>query len=490
MANKKLKVSLVSLLSSEQLRAHAEGWHTFNDLEPYGLQCVGAVADEEGHQVRMFHPYQSANPTEEQITTEVIDYQPDILAISALTNAFSRASDIAGRVKQFSPKTLVVVGGDHITSYPRDLLEHSQIDLAVMGEGEHTFREVLRSYAETRDLEKLKCINGLAFVESEKLKLTSWRNRSLDRIQLSKPIRDKEVVQRSRVGALMYPSMAKQTGAGSVLFNFGCPLGCTYCTETTVGNGKVGRGNSERVVEEFRVLKYLGVNTGMMLDLTFNLYSEKSESLCRDIAGANIGINWYAMIRVTSPNGKPLVKSSLLEAMAIAGCSKVGFGIESFDVPAEMDYNRICDLDESWKVMKHLDGCGILSKALLMIGHPEETSEYYDKIKKYLKKSTPDEVRISFITPFPGTQLWNEKVETGQWNIATRDYNKYTTFNPVVHMNQFSPEEAVSARREILKDYYNSKEFRQHVVQKISKFPHLEESYYEFSQFLNRQKIV
>jgi radical SAM superfamily enzyme YgiQ (UPF0313 family) len=484
-AEKNMRIALISLLSSEQLRAKQTGWHTFNDLEPYGLECIAAVAKENGHETRLFHPYQSKNPSEEAIAKEATEYKPNVLAISAYTNSFPRSVAIAQTVKSRIPSVKIVVGGDHITSFPENLLGNRIIDLAVIGEGETTFGQLLDSNFENLD------IPGLAYLKDGALKLTPWRNRVRDRGIFPRALRDGEIMAKSRVGSLMYPAPSKQTGTASVMLNFGCPLGCTYCTETTVGKGKVGKRNADDVVRELGELKQnFGTNTAMFLDLTFNLYSNQAEELCKRLAKANLGVNWYGMIRVTSPNGTQRVKPSLLEAMASAGASKIAFGIESTEPEAIKDYHRSVSIQQDECALREIDRIGVLSKVLLIIGHPEEKRDYYDSLINHLKILTPDEVRISFITPFPGTELWKNKVKTGEWSLTSRDWSEYTTFNQVVEMNYIGQRELDTQRRRILRAYYSSPEFERHLRNKVSANPHLEQSYKEFLEVLKVQKVI
>lgn len=480
-----MKIALMSLLSSEQMRAREEGWHTFNDLEPFGLECVGAIAKQEGHDVKLFHPYQSANPTEQELTRNILSYRPDVLGISSLTNTFPRSMTIAREIKRNMPKVKVVLGGDHITSYPKDVENNPEIDIAVRGEGETTFRELLQNNFQNLE------IPGIAYSKAGSLRLTPWRNRSLTRADFPRAIRDREILAKSRVGSLMFPSLSKQTGAASLMLNFGCPLGCTYCTETTVGKGKVGKDKPDNVVQEIGQLKQdFGVNTAMFTDLTFNLYSERAEELCKKLAKASLGVNWYSMLRVTSPNGTPLVKNSLLEAMVAGGASKIAFGIESTQNEAIRDYNRSVSIDEDERVLREIDRLGALSKVFLIIGHPKERRDYYDLIIQNLKRLTPDEVRISYITPFPGTEIWKSKIETSEWKLTSKNWSEYTTFQQVLEMEHSTKGELDIQRKRILKEYYSSPEFERHWKQKISANPHLEQSYREFFEFLNTQKVI
>src|SRR3989344_5773525 len=328
---RKAKVALVSLLGSEHLGNRN---NVYNDLEPLGLLYIGGISQEGGCETKLFHPYQISNPSEE---------------------------DISKKVKSQLPDLKVIFGGDHIGTNPSDVMNGNVIDIGVYGEGEATFKEILEE-------KELNSIGGISFINEEKLIINPPRKRVNDRTSFPLPIRDEEILKAAKVGIMMYPPPSEQTGAASLLFQFGCPLGCTYCSATTLYGGKLTRTSVDLVVEEMKELKKrFGINTAMFTDLTFNLNHQLSEELCKNIEKENLGINWYALVRPTSPKNQPILRDSTIEAMISAGCSKIGFGIESFEESAMKDYHRPTSLDEDLRTLRKIDQEGGLTKVFLRV---------------------------------------------------------------------------------------------------------------------------
>ena len=56
-----------------------------------------------------------------------------------------------------------------------------------------------------------------------------------------------------------------------------------------------------------------------------------------------------------------------------------------------------------FQIARCMDELGMLSKAFLIIGHPAEDDDYYRHLGDYLAELGVDEIRMSFLTPFPGT---------------------------------------------------------------------------------------
>lgn len=476
-----MKVGLVSLVGGEYLGSRA---NVFNDTEPLGLLYIGGVAKETGCEVKLFHSYQKANPNETSIISEIIKYKPDILGISSMTNTFNRSMALAKKIKRDSLNTRIFLGGDHIGTNPSDIGRYDEITAGVYGEGEATFKEIL----EGRPLSK---VAGIAYFDSTgELQINPPRQRITDRTKLSLPIRDSEIIKVSKIGNLMYPSPPEQTGVASLLFQFGCPMGCTYCSATTLYGSKLTRSSPEFVVSEMKQLKkQFGINTAFFTDLTFNLNHKLSEALCEEIEKANLGISWYALVRPTSPSNQPILRDSTLEVMVASGCTKIGFGIESFGESAMQDYHRPTSLSTDNKVLRKIDELGALSKVFLIMGHPDEKIEYYNQIIEKLKWLKPDEVRISFLTPFPGTPLWNN-LGNKKSELLTKNYDDYTTFKPVMRMKHISPNELINQKKRILQEYYGSEEFKNHIGKKINKNPHFEKSFDEFKLELKERDLL
>jgi len=482
-----MKIALASLLGAEHLSVHRK--NVFNELEPYGLLCIGGTAQSLGYDVKIFHPYQNANSTEEQMVRNIIDYQPDILGISSMTNTFNRSVKLAEQVKSNYPYTKVIFGGDHIGTNASDVLNHPVIDVGVYGEGEETFKELLLHYDSGQ--KNLENVFGIAFSKGDEIVITPPRPRLKDRTNLPLPLRDKEIIQASRIGPLMYPSYSDQTGVVTTMLQFGCPLGCTYCSATTLYGKSLTRTSPERVVSELRNLKEtFGVNTAFFTDLTFNLNHKLSENLCSALEKENLGMGWTAMVRPTSPLNQPMLRESTLEAMVAGGCTKIAFGIESLEESAMQDYHRPTSLGEDEKTLRTIDRLGALSKVFLIVGHPNETVAYYDKVIQALKLLKPDEVRISYLTPFPGTELWKSLGDQREELLLTKTYNDYTTFKQVMKMRHVVPEVLEMQRRRILIEYYNSDEYLRHLKYKVKANPRFEKSFSEFHHLLRERRVI
>src|SRR5919197_2264614 len=96
---------------------------------------------------------------------------PDVLAFSVLGWNYRTFGELAATFKQINPDGWVVFGGTHVANQSeRAFRMYPDIDIVVNGEGELTFREILRSYLDGVSKHELRDIEGISFIDSgEKL---------------------------------------------------------------------------------------------------------------------------------------------------------------------------------------------------------------------------------------------------------------------------------------------------------------------------------
>jgi len=118
---------------------------------PTGIACIATVLRRSGHQVKVF-------VTEEQLwrnrfdwpaaraglRTLMQEFAPQMVGVSLVTPGVPEGRSIAQDAKTIcGPATLVVAGGPHASALPEELLQECpEIDVAVLGEGEITMREL------------------------------------------------------------------------------------------------------------------------------------------------------------------------------------------------------------------------------------------------------------------------------------------------------------------------------------------------------------
>ena len=180
---KKAKV----LLITPNLKGIADG---VNRIQPsLGLLLIAPMLEKNGHKVKI---YDSAldgwdnrkvidkknnivmiGQSDENISKVISNFSPDVVAISVLfSNLLESAHNIARIVKKVKKDTTVVLGGNHISSAVSDYniavidkdsglpkvisdLEDENFDLAMTGEGEFSFLELVDKLINKEDISKV-----------------------------------------------------------------------------------------------------------------------------------------------------------------------------------------------------------------------------------------------------------------------------------------------------------------------------------------------
>lgn len=141
---------------------------------PLSLGYLAAVAEQKGHRVRILDTIVEGlsfrtdvgrlvrvGLPEDAIKREVGAFQPDLVGITCpFTLMDVEMRRVASLVKEVNPDVLVAVGGAHPSSLPEYVIQDANIDFLIVGEGEKTFAELIKSVEAG---EGFLNVNGLVF---------------------------------------------------------------------------------------------------------------------------------------------------------------------------------------------------------------------------------------------------------------------------------------------------------------------------------------
>ena len=220
------------------------------------------------------------------LVDEIVARRPDLLGISLYTWNSERSLDIVRRVKERLPELRVVVGGPEVQKDNLWVLEHPAVDVAVLGEGEQTFAELLRLLVENKEpnakckMQNAKCtppitpsphhpitpspchlvtLSGIAFRDGE-LVITPERA----------PLSDLSVIPSP------YLSGYLDVPAGGMLMvevSRWCPYSCSFCLYGRNMGPKLGSRyfGLERVLAEIRWGRERGIKRVHFVEANLNL---------------------------------------------------------------------------------------------------------------------------------------------------------------------------------------------------------------------------
>jgi magnesium-protoporphyrin IX monomethyl ester (oxidative) cyclase len=424
--------------------------------EPLPLEYIASYySQKEGYEPEII---QQRDDPYDNLLKEILQKKPNLVAFSLMTFAAPNTQKLCKDIKKQDEGILTVVGGYHASGYTQ-IIEDKNIDFAVIGEGEQTFLQLVRTIRNNEDISKVK---GIAYWDKE-LKVTESRERIQNLDILPWPLRNKK-------------TMSKYKGRAQVTYSRGCPNACPYCVSHKIWGRQVKWRSASDVADEIKMLedKY-NIENIFFNDLNFNINKRKVSKLCNALKERKINAKWQIQ-------GNTDIDRELLELMKESGCSKINFGVEAVSSDTIEIIGRKIDLDKIRKTYKMCDQIGMISRAYFMIGFPHETERHFQELLASLKYMLPDFPRLSIFTPFPGTFLYDLYKKRGL--LLTEDFSKYTTDESVVKSN-LSPKQSSLLRQDLLEKFYSYEKYKMKIRKKIEKFPHLEK---EFEYYL-KQKL-
>ena len=205
----------------------------------------------------------------------------------------------------------------------------------------------------------------------------------------------------------------------------GCPFPCSYCSGTLRNSyGRAARLRSPAsVAHEVRWLGSLGFTVLHFKDDVFSLDRDHTLALCDALAGLDRKLPFTVQTRVDC------VDPELLRAMRRAGCTTVSFGVESGSPAVLERLAKHATLEQTRAAFRDARTAGLLRVGFFLLGSPGETADDIEATLALAKELDPDILQVAFLTPYPGSTLWDELPEAGRppWETLSH-YNR--AWNP------------------------------------------------------------
>ena len=164
------------------------------------------------------------------LVERIVALKPAILGFTLYLWNVERSLHIAREVKKQLPYVQIVVGGPEVSGAAVHLLSDPHIDIAVDGEGEITFVEIVKRFLHGRP--QLSEISGVSYRKGDEIISTAPR----------REIPDMEIIPSPYLMGYIDPSQFPQM----MIFTMrGCLQGCTYCSWS--GRGRLRSFALERV---------------------------------------------------------------------------------------------------------------------------------------------------------------------------------------------------------------------------------------------------
>jgi radical SAM superfamily enzyme YgiQ (UPF0313 family) len=352
----------------------------------------------------------------------------DLVGITtAFTCTFPRVIDISN---EFRKKGVpVVLGGTHSTCTWKDSIKYA--DSIVVGEAEYTFPRLIEDFLTKRRLEKIYA--NKTFIDLENIPAVIPR---YDLIDLNKYF---------KVGII------NKTNYFQIETSRGCPMKCTFCTVRITHGLKPRFKTISSVINEIRFLKKkYNATFFSFTDDNFLININRSKEILKQLSKENIKFFCETSARIIdTPELIPLLKK--------AGCIIALVGIESINLDslksAKKTHNKV---DEYKNIFLLFNKYKIPFFPSFMFGFDFDNENIFLDVYKFLKTVNVQRVVFSILTPFPGTELYEQFQKEGR--IFTDNFSLYDICHVVYQPKRLSINQLQNEFWKLYLKYYSIKE--------------------------------
>ncbi len=280
-------------------------FHGHGRPEPIGLEYIAATLQQHG-----YYPFLRSR-------NEITVGHEDGISLSFLSGVSCEYRDLSATARAAKERgNITILGGYHASA--GDQVDISKaFDHVVIGEGELIAATLARVLLCGEDVD----VGGYHLKPGHVPRvLKSARIDDLDSLPF--PLRSKDRLGEYILYDLMWPPTSQQKNTAIALTSRGCRYNCDFCASSSVWGQGVRYRSVGNIVAELQDLKArFDTNTVVIIDQSFGQERQWALDVCKTIQEADLGMNWYHQNNLT-------IHRDVIKAMADAGCTKVGFGLE------------------------------------------------------------------------------------------------------------------------------------------------------------------
>ena len=392
---------------------------------PLGAAYIASALSQAGHEVRVYsqdvHHYPDAH------LTEYLDANRfDVVGVGVIAGYYQyrRLLGISAAINASRQRPFYVLGGHGPSPDPDYFLRKTQADAVVLGEGEETVVELAGALAAGSSLAGVK---GLAWRDGSRIVVNPRRPLIQEIDALARPAYELFPMHHYRLGRA--PHAGNADFVLPVISGRGCPFRCTFCYRMDEG---FRPRSSAAIVEEIRFLQQRYEVTYIeFADELLMSSVERTTANCEAILEAGLGVKWACCGRLN------YARKPLLDLMKRAGCVFIIYGVES------MDDRVLRNMRKSLCTAQIIEGveatlkAGISPGLNVIFGNVGDNRETLRKgVEFLLKYDDLAQLRtIRPVTPYPGSELYNQAVAAGQLHGCEEFYERKHTNSDLLSVN-------------------------------------------------------
>ncbi len=418
---------------------------------PFGLALLAGVLLQEGHELTIIDGIIENNKqlnnlnltviSDKKTETnnlismgltarEILEKVPEDSEIIGFSCMFSTNwlldRDLIDLIGSERPKAICIAGGESITSMFEICLKQSkQLKICVLGEGEETISELLKTIENDQPLET---VDGISYKQNGVIKTNARRKRlkTLEDIPIPPwELFHVEKYQRHR---------SKSTDAENritlpILATRGCPYSCTFCTSPDMWGTRYYMRSPTHVANEIEYLKKtFGATNFEFYDLTAIIKKEWIIEFAQILLARQLDITW----KIPAGTRSEAIDGEVSEYLFRSGCYSITYAPESGSKRLLNLIKKKVDLQKMLKSIEDTHEQNVHIMINMILGLPDET--HSDIWKTYLflikcAKAGVSDLNLAMFRPYPGSNLFNRMITENKINFEKDDYLIESLYN-------------------------------------------------------------
>ena len=407
------------------------------------------------------------NQQQDGILQKIYEKKPDILCFSCYIWNISFIRELIRDLKKILPETRIWVGGPEV-SYDAEhfLREMPQVTGVMCGEGEATFWEVIKSYAqwekEEQEPEALGNISGIVYRDGKELIATENRE-ILDMDELVFPYENLSLFEHK----IIYYESSR-----------GCPFSCSYCLSSV--DKKLRFRSLSLVKRELQFFLDHKVPQVKFVDRTFNCKKEHAMEIWNYIKEHDNGVtNFHFEIAADLLTENEIALISTMRP----GLIQLEIGVQSTNKKTLQEIRRKTSFSEiCQKVQAVAAGENVHQHLDLIAGLPYEDYESFKKSFGDVYALKPQQLQLGFLKVLKGAYMQEMAEVYGCVYKSKEPYEvlktRWLTYGEISRLKGVE---------EMTEVYYNSGQFS-HTLEVLEKeFPDAFTMYEAFADFYEQK---
>jgi radical SAM superfamily enzyme YgiQ (UPF0313 family) len=353
-------------------------------------------------------------PDDERFQRLLREFQPDVVGLRSIAFFLEELQRVASLVRANSDATLMV-GGPIVKAYKHRLFEEvPELEIAVQGEGEQVFVELLSGASPGT-------VAGVLYRDGDRVVENAERQQNAGIDSLPFPAYDLIDIDQYQ-SQLSYAYNHRRQGV--LLTSRGCVYGCTYCFSHWKG---IRLRSAANIFQEIATLyDQHGIRDFYIVDDIFNVDVKRALDLFDMIQAAGFKLRMYFVNGLRAD----ITSEKFVDRAMESGAVWFTYAVESATEEIQNLVRKHLNLEKARQIIAYTQKQDVAVNISTMYGFPTETREMAQRTLDWLGElPKPSLLPYHFcLRFFPGCEINQQAVEAG-WDAGRLGLTSRFSYN-------------------------------------------------------------